>query len=220
MSKPAPASAQPALPGRVVHVVEDDEDSRQATTRLLSVAGHAVRGYASAEEFLAQMPVRQAGCVVLDIELPDGSGLELQDRLSLTTEELPVIFVTGHGDIPMSVRAIKKGAVDFLTKPVPGRLLLTAIDQALARNAEQQAARAHTRSVQLLYERLTPREREVFAHLIGGQLNKQVAYDLGISERTIKAHRHSIMEKLEAGSLADLIRVATELAIQPVRGCA
>jgi FixJ family two-component response regulator len=204
--------------GPVVHIVEDDDDARRATARLLSAAGFAVQGYASAAEFLAVMPTTQPGCVVLDVRLPGASGLELHEALTKAADALPVIFVTGHGDIPMSVRAIKAGAVDFLTKPVPRTVLLAAVAQALARDAEERAVRAHARDVQARYERLTPREREVFAHLIAGQLNKQVAFDLGTTERTIKAHRHSIMEKLGAESIADLIRVAAELHIAPVRG--
>ena len=129
-----------------------------------------------------------------------------------------MVFVTGHGDIPMTVRAIKAGAVDFLTKPVPRDALLAAVAQAIARDGHDRAVRAHARAVQARYDRLTPREREVFAHLIGGQLNKQVAFDLGTKERTIKAHRHSIMEKLEAESMADLVRFAAELHIDPIRG--
>jgi FixJ family two-component response regulator len=208
----------PVPSGRVVHLVEDDDDTRRATARLLSVAGYAVRSYGSAAEFLAEMPGDQPGCVVLDVQLPDASGLEVQEMLARAADVLPVVFVTGHGDIPMSVRAIKAGAVDFLTKPVPRAVLLAAVAQALARSAEEGAARARTREVRARYERLTPREREVFAHVISGQLNKQVAFDLGTKERTIKAHRHSIMEKLGAESIADLIRIAAELQIAPVRG--
>ena len=126
--------------------------------------------------------------------------------------------MSGHGDIPMSVKTIKAGAVDFLTKPVQKDLLLGAVARAMAREAEERAAREHVRAIQARYDRLTPREREVFAHLISGQLNKQVAFDLGTSERTIKAHRHSIMQKLEAESVVDLIRVSSELHIAPIRG--
>lgn len=204
--------------GPVVHVVEDDDDTRRATARLLSAAGYAVQTYASAAEFLSQMPTARPGCLVLDVQLPGVSGLELQETLARAADVLPVVFVTGHGDIPMTVQAIKGGAVDFLTKPVPGDVLLAAIAQALARDARQREVRTREREVLTRYERLTPREREVFAHLISGQLNKQVAFDLGTTERTIKAHRHSIMQKLEADSIADLIRVAGHLHIEPVRG--
>ena len=209
---------QRAPSGPVVHIVEDDDDTRQATAKLLRVAGYTVQSYASAAEFLARMPIVEPGCVVLDVQLPGASGLELQEMLARAAEVLPVVFVTGHGDIPMSVRAMKAGAVDFLTKPIPRAVLLPAVAQALARNEEERAVRAHTRAVQVRYERLTPREREVFAHLISGQLNKQVAFDLGTTVRTIKAHRHSIMQKLQAGSIADLVRIAADLQIKPVRG--
>ena len=211
-----PAQYAPAHP--VVHIVDDDDDVRKATARLLKVAGYAVQGYASSAEFLSQVPLARPGCVVLDVQMPGASGLELQAMLASKDDVPPVVFVTGHGDIPMSVRAIKAGAVDFLTKPVPGEVLLAAVGQALARDVEERAARAHAREVQARYERLTPREREVFAHLIGGQLNKQVAFDLGTAERTIKAHRRAIMEKLGAASIVDLTRVAAELHIAPVRG--
>ena len=201
-----------------VHIVEDDQDVREATARLLTVAGYLVHTYASASEFLARLPTANPGCLVLDVRLPDTSGLELQELLAHTVDLLPIIFVTGHGDIPMSVRAIKAGAVDFLTKPVPRDVLLNAVAQAMAREAEARMAREHLRTIQARYDRLTPREREVLAHLISGQLNKQVAFDLGTAERTIKAHRHSIMQKLEADSLADLIRMSAELHIAPIRG--
>ncbi len=218
MIKSTSGPSSPPPSGPVVHVVEDDDDTRRATARFLSAAGYAVQTYGSAAEFLAQMPIAQPGCVVLDVQLPGASGLELHETLASAADVLPVVFVTGHGDIPMSVRAIKGGAVDFLTKPVPGDVLLAAITQAIARDARQREVRAREREVLTRYERLTPREREVFAHLISGQLNKQVAFDLGTTERTIKAHRHSIMQKLEADSIADLIRVAGDLRIEPVRG--
>lgn len=207
-----------ALSPPVVHIVEDDDDARRATARFLRLAGHVVRSYTSSDQFLAEVQADQPGCVVLDVQLPGASGLELQETLGRAADVLPIVFLTGHGDIAMSVRAIKAGAVDFLTKPVPGAVLLAAIAQALARDAEERATRRHAREVQAQYERLTPREREVFAHLIGGQLNKQVAFDLGTAERTIKAHRHRIMDKLGAESIVELARVAAELHIAPVRG--
>ena len=201
-----------------MHIVEDDDDVRAATGRLLTAAGFSVRTYASAAEFVAALPTANPGCVILDVRLPDSSGLDVQAMLAAAAETLPVIFVTGHGDIPMSVRAIKAGAVDFLTKPVEKAVLIAVVDKAMARGAEEREAREHTRAIQMRYDRLTTREREVFAHLIGGQLNKQAAFDLGTSERTIKAHRHSIMQKLEADSIADLIRVSSELHIPSIKG--
>jgi len=210
-SSPEPSS------GTLVHIVEDDEDARQGTARLLTAAGYTVRTYVSAADFLAALPIRNPGCVVLDVQLPGTSGLELHEMLSQASDVLPVVFVTGHGSIPMSVQAIKAGAVDFLAKPVPRDVLLSAVAQAIARDAAERAGRAETLEVRTRYERLTPREREVFAHLIAGQLNKQVAFDLGTKERTIKAHRHSNMEKLGARSMAELVRMAAALGIAPVR---
>ena len=204
--------------GAIVHVVDDDPPTRTATARLLRVAGHAVETYATATEFLAGSPGERPGCLVLDVRLPGHDGLQLQEMLFGTDNALPIVFVTGYGDIPMSVRAIKSGAVDFLTKPVCGVVLLDAISKALARDADNRAAREQLREAKARFDRLTPREREVFAHLITGQLNKQVAFDLGTSERTIKAHRHNVLEKLEAGSVADLVRLASMLKIAPSPG--
>ena len=203
----------------VVHVVEDDPATRTALARLLRAAGHGVATYATAADFLGCATFAESpGCLVLDVRLPGADGLELQEVLSGSDGALPIIFVTGYGDIPMSVRAIRSGAVDFLTKPVRGAVLLDAVSRALARDAENRAARQRLRDARARFERLTPRERQVFAHLIAGQLNKQVAFDLGTSERTIKAHRHSVLTKLEAASVADLVRLAAKLSIAPIHG--
>jgi len=199
----------------VIHIVEDDESARTATARLLRAAGYAVMTHASAADFLAA-PRSAAGCVVLDVRLPGMSGLDLQARFVDTSDALPIVFVTGQGDIPMSVRAIQSGAIDFLTKPVEKQALLAAVSRALARDADNRARRTRLQSAQRRYDQLTPREREVFAHLISGQLNKQVAFDLGTAERTIKAHRHNIMEKLGATSMVDLVRLAAELNVPPI----
>src|SRR5262245_47085448 len=144
------------------------------------------------------------------------SGLDLQARFVGSPDAPPIVFVTGQGDIPMTVRAIQSGAIDFLTKPVQKEALLDAVTRALARDTDNRARRERLQSAQRRYDQLTPREREVFAHLISGQLNKQVAFDLGTAERTIKAHRHNIMEKLGAASMADLVRLGAELHVQPV----
>jgi FixJ family two-component response regulator len=199
----------------VIHVVEDDESTRTAMARLLRAAGYTVELYASAAEFLDANRAA-AGCVVLDVALPGMSGLDLQARFVDSPDALPIVFVTGKGDIPMSVRAIQSGAVDFLTKPVETDALLAAVSRAVACDAENRTKRERLMAARRRYEQLTAREREVFGHLIAGQLNKQVAYDLGTAERTIKAHRHNIMEKLGAGSMVDLVRLATELDIQPI----
>jgi FixJ family two-component response regulator len=198
----------------VVHVIEDDESSRIASSRLLRSAGYAVRAYANGEEFLANPPT-EAGCVVLDLRLPGPSGLDLQELLTTVDNSLPIVFLTGHADVPKTVRAMKAGAVDFLTKPVDAPVLLDAVARAIARDAENRAVRARQQEVRTRYNRLTPREREVFAHLISGQLNKQVGFDLGISERTTKIHRHQVLQKMEAASIADLVRMAADLGVSP-----
>jgi FixJ family two-component response regulator len=198
----------------VVHLIEDDESSRIASSRLLKNAGYEVRVYATGAEFLDDPPTG-AGCLVLDLRLPGPSGLDLQERLSSATNPLPIVFLTGHGDVPKSVRAMKAGAVDFLTKPVEAPVLLDAVARAIARDAENRVVRARQGEARVRYNRLTPREREVFAHLISGQLNKQIGFDLGISERTTKIHRHQVLAKMEADSVADLVRMASDLDIGP-----
>ncbi len=199
----------------VVHVVEDDESSRIASSRVLKSAGYVVRVYATGDDFLAQLPT-EAGCIVLDLRLPGPSGLDLQQRLATAENPLPIVFLTGHGDIPKTVRAMKAGAVDFLTKPVDAPVLIDAVARAIARDSENRVVRARQADVRTRYRRLTPREREVFAHLISGQLNKQVGFDLGISERTTKIHRRQVLEKMEADSIADLVRLASDLGIAAV----
>jgi FixJ family two-component response regulator len=198
-----------------VHVIDDDESALRATSRLLAARGYAVRVYPSAGAFLAAVP-SGPGCVLLDLRLPDLNGLEIQDRLNALDSTLSIVVVTGFGDVPKSVRAMKGGALDVLTKPVAPEVLLEAVEWALARNREAEAAKE--RRVQALagYVRLTPREREVLAHVISGQLNKQVAFDLGTTEHTIKVHRQRVMEKMGADSLADLVRLAAVLKITPI----
>jgi FixJ family two-component response regulator len=198
----------------VVHVIEDDESSRTAATRLLRSAGYEVRAYPTGEDYFASLP-SEPGCIVLDLHLPGPGGLELQERLTTADNPLPVVFLTGRGDIAKSVRAMKAGAVDFLTKPVDPPVLLEAVARALARDAEARAVRSRQAAARQGYDRLTPREREVFAHLISGQLNKQVGFDLGISERTTKIHRHQVLAKMGADSVADLVRMAADLGIAP-----
>jgi FixJ family two-component response regulator len=199
----------------VVHVVEDHESSRKATTRLLHAAGYAVHVYGSAGEFLAKMP-DGPGCLVLDMRLPGESGLDLQERLRTTTNAMPIVFLSGQSDVPKTVRAMKAGAVDFLTKPVDASVLLESVARAISRDADNRASTTRRQELGERYERLTPREREVFAHVISGQLNKQIAFDLGTTEHTIKVHRQRVMQKLEAESLADLIRIGATLGVPPV----
>jgi FixJ family two-component response regulator len=205
------------MPLPIIHVVDDDPCFRTAVTRLLRAAKYEVRCYASASEFLDSDPCSNPGCILLDLRMPGASGLDLQQSLERMEERLPIIFLTGHGDIPASVRAMKAGAVDFLTKPVRREALLSAIQNALDVDAKARAGRAVFRELLDRYENLTPREREVLAHVVGGKLNKQIAFDLGAAERTIKAHRASIMEKLRVQSVAELVRLAQELGIQPMR---
>ena len=196
----------------IVHVVDDDDSVRAAVVRLLQAAGYEARGYGSAGEFLLGRTDRDApGCVVLDVQMPGPSGLELQEALARLDAELPIVFLTGHGDISMSVRAMKGGAVDFLTKPVTRETFLPAVQAAIARDAETRATRAHLYLLRARYEALTPREREVLAGVIAGKLNKQIAFELGTAERTIKAHRAQVMEKMQAASVAELVRFADEL---------
>jgi FixJ family two-component response regulator len=198
-----------------VHVVDDDELTRKATARLVSAAGYEARSYASALEFLEASGPGMSGCIILDVQLPDLNGLDLQVALAERGVPLPIVFLTGHGEIPDSVQAIRRGAVDFLTKPVDGGILLDAVSRALAQDEAGRAARAHQQALRDRFDRLTPREQQVFRHLIAGQLNKQVAADLDITERTIKMHRASILQKLEVGSMAEVARLAADLGIDP-----
>jgi FixJ family two-component response regulator len=174
-----------------------------------------VRLYESATQFLASPPTGH-GCIVLDLGLPDVSGLELQERLATTEGTLPILFLTGHGDVPKTAQAMKAGAIDFLTKPVEASVLLEAVSRALTQDRVSRAVTVRRRAARVRYERLTPREREVFAHVISGQLNKQIAFDLGTSEHTIKVHRQRVMEKLEADSVPDLVRLAEDLGVAPI----
>jgi FixJ family two-component response regulator len=199
------------VPTPTIHVVDDDESLRTAVTRLLRSAGYEVRGYASAGEFLLARPGTAPGCIVLDVRMPGPSGLDLQAAFAERNDALPIIFLTGHGDIPMSVRAMKAGAVDFLTKPAQKEALLSAVRTALAKDAENRAARGRASALHARYETLTPRERAVFALVVAGKLNKHVATELGISERTVKAHRAEVMEKMHVASLAELVHVAEQL---------
>jgi FixJ family two-component response regulator len=206
-----------SLPTPLVHVVDDDEASRVGTSRLLIAAGHEVRLHGSALEFLTAVRPHMAGCIILDMRLPDQSGLELQASLAERGVSLPIIFLTGYAAVPDTVRAIQRGAVDFLTKPVDGHTLLGAVSRALTQDATFREAQDRLQVIRARYDRLTPREREVLLHLIGGQLNKQVAADLQITERTIKQHRARIFEKLEVDSIAEITRLALQLGLDPAQ---
>jgi len=198
-----------------VHIVDDDASFLAAISRLLRASGFAVKTFASASEFLAERDVEAAGCVVVDLQMPGLNGLDLQLALGRTRNPLPVIFLTGQGDIPMSVRAMREGAEDFLTKTAPKAALLHAIQRALARDAREREERARRREVCARLEKLTEREREVLGHVVRGRLNKQIAGDLGIHERTVKLHRTSITTKLRAPSVAELTRLAQQAGLLP-----
>jgi FixJ family two-component response regulator len=198
----------------VIHIVDDDEAYRTAVARLLEAKGYTTRLYPSAEDFLEAAP-GPYGCVLLDVRMPQMSGLEAQGNLNRSHFTLPIIFVSGHGDIPTSVIAIKSGAEDFLTKPVSGAELFPAIERALQRCLANQSDSARTLEWHTRFARLTPREVEVFELMVAGKLTKQIAAELGATERTIKAHRHQIMEKMGARTLGELINSARQRPMPP-----
>jgi len=200
-----------------VFLVDDEAALRSALERLLRAEDFIVDSFCSATDFLERLPDDAAGCLILDVAMPGLDGLELQQRLIERGARLPIVFLTGHGDIPMSVQAIKAGAVDFLTKPVRRDALLRAVRSALERAEAERAALQTTADLRTRLAQLTPREREVMEHVIAGKLNKIIASDLGTSEQTIKVHRGRVMEKLNARSVADLVRIAQQLGIPPSR---
>jgi FixJ family two-component response regulator len=199
--------------GAIVFVVDDDEGMRQSLKNLIGSVGLQVKVFASAQEFLRSKLTDVSGCLVLDVRLPGLSGLDLQKRMVEAGIEIPIIFITGHGDIPMTVRAMKAGAVEFLTKPFRDQDLLDAIQQALERDRTAREQRGKIEELRSRFDSLTPREREVMGLVVAGLLNKQIAGELGTSETTIKIHRHQVMEKMGAGSLAELVRMADRLGI-------
>lgn len=191
-----------------VFLIDDDPSVRRALARLIKSAGYQVQTFVSAREFLDRTPETQPACLVLDVRLPGLSGIDLQHELQRSNLILPIIFITGHGDIPMTVKAMKAGAVDFLSKPVRDTDLLRAIEQALARAVRDRAQLDETKDIQSRVEKLTPREREVMGLVVKGWLNKQIAFELGIVEKTIKVHRARVMQKMEVDSVAELARLA------------
>jgi len=196
-----------------VFVIDDDGSIREALKDLLESVGLRVETFASAPEFLQSRHSDVPGCLVLDIRLPGLSGLDLQREMADANIQTPIIFITGHGDIPMTVRAMKAGAVEFLTKPFRDQDLLDAIQQALDRDRAARQEQAETADLRSRFDSLTPRETEVFALVVTGLLNKQIALQLGTSEITIKQHRHQVMQKMRADSFADLVRMAEKLGI-------
>jgi FixJ family two-component response regulator len=197
----------------VIHVVDDDTAFRTAIGRLLRASGYQVALYESGDQILKSSLGKEPGCILLDVRMPDLSGPELQARLVEIGNVLPIIFLTGHGDIPMSVQAIKTGAEDFLSKPVPKKTLLETIERALAHFEKTRAQHDRLDAMHALMSACTPREHEVFALVVRGKLNKQIAFELGTSERTIKAHRHNIMQKLQVHSLAEAVSIAERLGL-------
>ncbi|TGD97726.1 response regulator transcription factor [Methylobacterium nonmethylotrophicum] len=202
-------------PAATVFIVDDDSDLRDALSGLFRSVDLATTAYASAAEFLSTPRSDGPGCLVLDVRMPGLSGLDFQAQLAGLGIHLPVILMTGHGDIPMSVRAMKAGAVDFLTKPFRDQDMLDAVTAALARDAERRSRDTGLQAMRTAYETLTAREREVFLHVTAGLMNKQIAGLLDLSEITIKIHRGHVMRKMEARSLAELVRMAQALGIAP-----
>jgi RNA polymerase sigma factor (sigma-70 family) len=198
----------------VVHIVDDDASFRTSTGRLLRACGYAVEAYESAEQFMKHLPSHDnEGCILLDINMPGVNGPELQGRLNERGSSLPIVFLTGHADIPTTVKVVKAGAEDLLTKPVAKEKLIQAIDRALIHFHTMREKHEQIDVLRTLASHLTPRERQVFERVVRGKMNKEIARELGATERTIKAHRHRVMEKVRAASLAELVIIAERLGI-------
>ncbi len=205
-------------PRPIVSIVDDDASVGRSLKRLMKSAGLDSQEFASAQEFLRRDPQDRPGCLVLDVRMPGLSGLDLQKELAVSGLSLPIIFITGHGDIPMSVKAMKSGAVDFLPKPFNEQELLDAIHRAIDRDIREREQRQQVLSIQQRVDLLTRREQEVFALVVTGMLNKQVAGQLGVAEKTVKVHRARVMEKMKADSLAHLVRLAEKVGVSPPEG--
>ena len=214
MASDLPLPPRPS-PLPTVYLVDDDASYLRATSRVLKGSGFGVRAFASAHEFLRQLPADAAGCVIADLKMPEMDGFELQAALARTSNALPVIILTGHGDIPSTVQAMRDGAEDFLEKRAPKEKLIAAVRRAFARDEMQRAARAKTQDAQSRLAKLSEREREVLAHVLRGALNKQIADALGICERTVKLHRTSITTKVGVQSVAELAQLAQEAGTFP-----
>ena len=197
----------------VIHVVDDDASFRSSMSRLLHASGYRTELYESGDAFLDKLPVGESGCVLLDLRMSGMQGFELQERLAKSGNILPIIFLTAHGDIGAGVRAMKAGAEDFLTKPVSREALFECVERALARNVQQRQQQDRMSAMRRLVANLTPREAEVFALIVRGKLNKQIAHELGTTVRTIKAHRHAVMEKLDVKSFAEAVAIAERLGM-------
>jgi FixJ family two-component response regulator len=201
-----------------VFIIDDDPSARRGLSRLIQAAGMSVMAYESARDFLDQAHYDGHGCIVLDVKMPGLSGLDLQAELKKAESALPIIFVSGHSDVPIAALAMKKGAVDFLTKPVDRDHLLKTIAESLEKDRENRKAIAVQAQVRNRFATLSPREYEVMTFVIAGMLNKQIAYELGITEDTVKAHRGRVMKKMRANSIAELVRLAELVSIKPAEG--
>ena len=211
------SAAAKSQPKPIVFVVDDDVSVRESLELMIKFAGWQPETFASAGEFLARPRTSLPSCLVLDISLPDLNGLELQKMIASERTDMPIIFITGHGDVPMTVKAMKGGAVEFLTKPFDDEVLLSAIRHAIKRSAAVLDEQSEMMTLRSNYESLTPREQDVMRCVVAGMLNKQIGMKLGISEITVKAHRGKMMQKMKANSLADLVKTAVRLGLAPAR---
>jgi FixJ family two-component response regulator len=212
MTSPTPAPKSP-----IVFVVDDDISVRESLELLIKFAGWQPETFASAEDFLARPRTLTPSCLVLDVSLPDLNGLELQKLIAGDRIDMPIIFITGHGDVPMTVQAMKAGAIEFLMKPFDDEVLLSAIRNAINRSAAVLDDQAELKALRESYESLTPREQEIMRSVVAGMLNKQIGLQLGISEITVKAHRGKVMQKMKADSLAALVKIAVRLGLAPAK---
>ncbi|HEX3084236.1 MAG TPA: response regulator [Pyrinomonadaceae bacterium] len=210
-------TAPKSQPQPIVFVVDDDVSVRESLELLIKFAGWQPETFASAKDFLERPRTTTPSCLVLDVSLPDLNGLELQKLIASDRIDMPIIFITGHGDVPMTVQAMKAGAVEFLTKPFDDEVLLSAIRHALKRSAAVLDDQAEITALRNSYDSLTPREQDVMRLVVAGMLNKQIGLDLGISEITVKAHRGKMMQKMKSNSVADLVKTAVRLGLAPAR---
>ena len=204
-------------PNPTIFIIDDDASVRKSLSRLLRSAGYTTETFASAEEFLGREHYTGIGCLLLDVQMPGLSGLGLQEELNKADYHMPIVFITGHGDIPMSVEAMKKGAIDFLTKPFHDKDLLQVIEKAIEKDTYARAEYDEILDIRRRIERLTLRENEILGYIITGMLNKQIAFELGIAEKTVKVHRGRILEKLCVGSVAELVRLTEKVGLKPAK---